>query len=217
MKTVYIYEGTYKKDDKIIKKGLISYMVKWSNEWIIENAEDIFNQEFIDKIFNIFHKKYGIDKDDAWDLTVEVTDDIYKAIKNGDFKGSSEEEFWGYIKKIIRNAKNDFWKKHKLLPEPITEIFPDAEDRLLYSDIYRTPVDEYVINKEEFIRVINLLSENLTPAQWEVLKYTALEMTSPEIAKIVNKSKEAVRKLQERGRKSARKLFDGDPFDGFEF
>lgn len=192
-------------------------MDKWNNEWILENAEDVFDQDFIDTVYNIFHKEYGLDKEDAEDLTIKVTwDKIYPAIERKEFDGSSEKEFWGYIRTILRNAKNDYWKEHNLLPVPIPEIFPDAEDDLLYMDVYRTPVDKYVINKEAFNEAIDKLSGNLTPEQWEVLKYTAIEMKSPEIAKIVNKSEDAVRKLRQRGRESGRKLFDGKPFEGFE-
>lgn len=188
-------------------------MDKWSNDWILDNADEIFDEDFVNKIYNIFHRKYGITQEDAKDLTGEViSDKLYSAIRDKKFKGSSEKEFWGYIRGIARNTKNDYWEEQNLLPEPIPEIFSSSEDKLIFVDPYKTPVEDIVIINE----TLDMLADNLTPAQLEVLKYTAMEMKSPEISKIVDKSEGAVRKLRERGRETARKLFDGDPMDGFK-
>lgn len=180
-------------------------MNRWSNEWVLENADRVFDKNFVKKVYEILTRKHGINHQDAENLTNEVVGEkIYLAFKNHKFKGNSKKEFWGYIRSIIRNAKNDYFNKHNLLPEPIEKIFSQNQDQVLHVNIFKEPVEKLAILNE----TIDLLVENLTEDQWEVLKYTAIGLDSTEISKIMEKSPAAVRKLRQRGREKAKKTMN---------
>ncbi|MGP3778802.1 sigma-70 family RNA polymerase sigma factor [Halanaerobium saccharolyticum] len=176
-------------------------MNKWSNEWVLDNADKVFDEKFIKKVYNIFTREHGVNHQDAENLTNEVVGEkVYLAFKNHKFKGNSKKEFWGYIRSIIRNAKNDHFNKHNLLPEPIEKIFSQNQDQVLHVNLFKESVEQLAILNE----TIDLLAENLTDDQWEVLRYTAIGLDSKEISQIIEKSPAAVRKLRQRGREKAK-------------
>lgn len=181
-------------------------MESWSRDWIIANYDYVFNEDFLTFIFHQLNKS-GIDEEKSWDLTINVAEKIYSAIEDGNYRGSSENEFYAYVNVTIKNTKIDYFRKQNALNETFQEIILN-EGTLIQYNIYETPVDEYVINKIELENTIELLSKSLTDEQWEVLSLTAQGLNSPEIAKLMDKSPEAVRKQLERGRRSARKLLD---------
>lgn len=179
---------------------MIKCMNKWSNEWILNNVDSIFDQEFFRKVYNIINKDYNISHQDAEDLATEVIGEkIYKAFKNNNYRGNSEKEFWGYIHQIIKNTRNDYFKKNKVLPDPIAEVFSQYQDQVIHINFFKDAVEQYTIINE----IIEVLAENLTTDQWEVLSYTAIGLNSTEISELINKSPAAVRKLRQRARDKA--------------
>ena len=135
-------------------------------------------------------------KNEAEDLTQDVFVKAYTSFNHYSYSGKSP---LAYFYTIARNAVIDYRRKKKML-------IMDDEDLITIADESDSPQEQSIKNEDaEMIRKkIALLSED----QQDVIVMRFIdELSTKEIATILNKSEDVVRQLQSRGLKSLRKYF----------
>lgn len=142
----------------------------------------IYN-EFYTPIFRYLYGRTG-DKELAEDLTQDVFLKGYKSLERYSIGSASP---LAYFYTIARNCLIDHWRK--ITPERIDE------DYLAKIADTRAETDRFSI-AEENERILQIGLSALTPDQREVLTLKYLnELSTKEIAEILDKSEEAIRQI----------------------
>jgi len=140
-------------------------------------------------------------KAEAEDLTQAVFLKAYQSLPGFREQG---RPFLAYLFTIARNAVIDFWRVNK------KNAAADPDEALLVTaDPKGDPVSR--IDDRQAAEMVKQTIKNLTPDQQEVLSLKFMgELSYQEIAKIMDKSEEAVRQLQCRGLKALRQHLKGN-------
>lgn len=128
--------------------------------------------------------------DDAEDLTQQVFIRFYRNLQNWEDRGFSP---LAYIFTIARSVIADHWRRNKHRP------VENSEDILLLIEDNTDGPARRIIEQEGVSNIINAIG-NLPKNYQEVISLRLIKgLKNPEIAKIINKSEVATRKLYSRG------------------
>lgn len=135
-------------------------------------------------------------KEEAEDLTQSVFIKVFKSI--GGFREQNKQPL-AYFFTVARNTVIDHWRKKK-------EILTDKSPEILSAESYENP--QNMLDQKSTAQAIYKAVENLTDEQQEVviLKFIN-DLTTAEIAKILEKKEDAVRQLQCRALKILKQYF----------
>ena len=194
-------------------------MEKWSNDWVLENLENILTKEQIEDLLKYIGKRIG-NEEDSYDIFETASADLIDNLKNKKFNGSTKKQFWRYFYTIIDNKIKDYYEEHNLSTDDRGQkisYIEDESEAYTGSSLYNESVEKQVIDKMILEDVINKMKNSLTEGQKDILWLTALGYNSPEIGELIDKSAAAVRKSRQRGRNKLKKELQGkNPMEGFD-
>ncbi len=141
-------------------------------------------------------------KEEAEDLVQTVFLKVYKSI--GGFREQGKEPL-AYFLTVARTTVIDYWRKKK-------DVLDDEEETIFSRVVAETPNIGERIDRDDRLARVRKLLETLTPEQREVLtlKYLS-DLSTREIAQLLNKKEAAVRQLQCRALRVLRDTLHHEP------
>lgn len=136
-------------------------------------------------------------KEEAEDLTQVVFIKVFKSI--GGFQEQNKQPL-AYFFTVARNTVIDHWRKKK-------EVLSDKPPETLSAESFENP--QNLIDQKSTAQAIYKSLENLTEEQQEVIILKFInDLTTAEIATVLDKKEDAVRQLQCRALKILKQYFN---------
>lgn len=147
------------------------------------DAFGVLYERYVNDIRRFVQPRVGHDPDRADDLTSQVFTKAFRAVPS--YRSGS---FRGWLYEIARNAITDDHRRHRgFLPLDHANAM-ESGDRSL---------DDHVIAEDSRAQLLSALNR-LNPSSRKIMTYRLLGLSTPEIAKQMNMSSEAVKSAQYR-------------------
>jgi len=161
-----------------------------------KEAFDLLYRMYFTPVFRYVYFRVK-SKEDAEDITQTVFLKVFKTILSFQDKDKSP---LNYFFTVARNTVIDYWRKKKDI------LLDNPEDILWKAQDPESP--QKMVLKKETANIVHKAIQNLTKEQQEVITLKFInEFSNGEIAKLLEKSEEAIRQLQCRGLRVIRKYF----------
>lgn len=158
------------------------------------NAElELFNK--YRNVINKFSRGYFLIGGDVEDLIQEGMIGLYKAIKN--YSPDKDASFATFASLCIRRqiqsaVRNASTQKNQVLSSALPITDEDEDDFGIFALTSAQRPDEQLINKQTNQEIIAGLKKNLSPLEFEVLKYYLAGLSYEQISQKTNLSKKSV-------------------------
>jgi RNA polymerase sigma factor (sigma-70 family) len=165
----------------------------------LSGEQDALLYDHYANIIYAYVRLYTASREDAEDLTVEV---FLAALERNNLSGLSDKEQLAWLRRVARNKLADIYRKSNRHPS----IEPGELAESVDEDERSSP--EYVALHQEEYRQLQSAMSNLTELQRQVLQlHFGNDLRLREIAILLDKREEAVRKLLERALARLRSVY----------